>query len=57
MAEDNESLIAEYEWLRLFTQQLDAQTEHVDRRLVEIERRLPDSYTFSDDPPCDAEYP
>ncbi|MBU4271712.1 MAG: hypothetical protein KKA28_07625 [Planctomycetes bacterium] len=51
MAENEKTLIAEYEWLRQLAKVLDGQSNFVDARLVEIERQLPDSYTFLDDPP------
>lgn len=45
------ALVAEYEWLRQFDKALDRQSNQVDARLIEIERALPDNYTFTDDPP------
>jgi hypothetical protein len=45
-----EKLIREYEWLRQLAETLDVQTNLVDSRLVEIEPRLPDDYTFPGDP-------
>ena len=55
MAENENSLIAEYEWLRQLAKVLDGQSHFVDARLIEIERQLPDGYTFPGDPPIDAE--
>lgn len=46
---NEEELIAEYERLRRKAHELSVQAETVDRRLVEIERQLPD--TFPADPP------
>jgi hypothetical protein len=48
---DEPALIAEYEDLRRKAHELDVQVESVDRRLVEIERQLPDWDTFPGDPP------
>ena len=48
---DEEALIAEYERMRRLAHELDVQAECVDRRLIEIERQLPDWYTFPGDPP------
>lgn len=48
---DEKALIAEYEWLRRKAHELHVQAEYVDRRLVEIERQLPDEYVFPGDPP------
>ena len=45
------ALVAEYEWLRQYNKALDLEANLVDARLVEIERVLPDDYTFADDPP------
>ena len=52
--ETEESLIAEYERLRRRAHELDVETETVDRRLTEIEKELPDRYTFPGDPPLTA---
>jgi len=48
---DEQALIQEYEKLRRKARELDVQVECVDRRLVEIERQLPDRYTSPGDPP------
>ncbi|MBU4272497.1 MAG: hypothetical protein KKE86_12980 [Planctomycetes bacterium] len=53
--ENENALIAEYEWLRKLAQTLDSQASDVDARLIEIERQLPDGYTFPGDLPIDAE--
>jgi hypothetical protein len=45
------TLIYEYEWLRQQAKVLDWQINQLDARLIEIERQLPDSYKFPDDPP------
>jgi hypothetical protein len=42
-------LIREYERLRKIAHELDVQAETVDRRLVEIERLLPDRYCYPGD--------
>lgn len=53
MYEDNKTrlpqLIAEYERLRKLSHELDVQANIVDQRLNEIERLLPDQYTFPGD--------
>ena len=46
-------MIAEYEWLRRMISHLEMQTEQIDRQLVELEKRLPQSYVFPGDPPGD----
>lgn len=46
-------LVAEYERLRRLLHELDVQANTVDGRLVEIERELPDRYTFPGDLPHD----
>ncbi|HLA85751.1 MAG TPA: hypothetical protein VJL29_13250 [Thermoguttaceae bacterium] len=54
MSPDDEAeakLIAEYERLRRRLHELNVQVEHIDRRLVQIERQLPDRYVFPDDTP------
>jgi len=48
---DEKALIAEYERLRRRAHELDVETQTVDRRLTEIEKELPDRYTFPGDPP------
>ena len=48
-SKNEKALIAEYEWLRQFGKVLDGQSNSVDARLVEIERQLPDDYTFPGD--------
>ena len=48
---DHKALIAEYDRLRRLAHELDVQAETVDARLIEIERQLPDQYTYSSDPP------
>jgi len=50
-AGDRNGLIAEYEWLRRMMGHLEMQTEQIDRQLIELEKRLPESYTFPGDPP------
>jgi hypothetical protein len=50
---DEEALIAEYQRLRRLAHELEVQAECVDRRLIELERQLPDRYTFPGDPPLD----
>lgn len=50
-AKNPKALIAEYEWLRQYDKSLELEANLVDARLVEIERDLPDDYTFIDDPP------
>ncbi len=47
---DENALIAEYERLRRKAHELHVQAEYVDRRLTEIERLLPDEYTYPGDP-------
>ncbi len=51
MTMDENALIAEYERLRRKAHELHVQAEYVDRRLVEIERQLPDDYRYSGDLP------
>ena len=46
---DDVALIAEYERLRHEADQLNQRSEQVDARLVELERLLPDSYTYPGD--------
>lgn len=45
------ALIAEYEGLRHEANKLDKRSEQVDARLIELERLLPDSYTFPGEEP------
>ncbi len=45
------ALIAEYECLRREEYHLNARSEQGDARLIELERILPDSYTYPGDPP------
>ena len=45
------ALIAEYEHLRREEYHLNARSDRVDARLIELERILPDSYTYPGDPP------
>jgi hypothetical protein len=54
--EERIKLIREYERLRKIAHELDVQVETVDRRLVELERLLPDRYEFPGDvfPPDDS---
>ena len=42
-------LIREYERLRKLSHELDVQSNTVDQRLVELERLLPDHYSFPGD--------
>lgn len=51
MAKSEEELIAEYERLRKRLHELNVQAEYIDRRLVQIERQLPDRYSFPEDTP------
>lgn len=51
LPEDEAKLIAEYERLRKRLHELNVQVEHIDRRLIQIERQLPDHFTFPGDPP------
>ncbi len=44
------ALIAEYECLRREEYHLNARSEQIDARLIELERILPDSYTYPGDP-------
>ncbi|MBN1909325.1 MAG: hypothetical protein JW818_06275 [Pirellulales bacterium] len=53
MAKSEEELIGEYEQLKRRLHELNVQTEHIDRRLVQIERQLPDHFTLPGDPPLD----
>ena len=48
---DEEKLIAEYEALRRKAHELDVQSNTVDARLIELEKQLPDRYTFPGDRP------
>ena len=51
-------LIREYERLRRLAHELDVQSNTVDQRLVELERLLPDRYSFPGDVlPQDADGP
>ncbi len=50
---DEEKLIAEYARLRRLAHKLEVQSGAVDARLIEIERQLPDRYTFPGNPPLD----
>lgn len=50
---DDATLIAEYELLRRELEELDKRTNQVDARLVELDKLLPDSYTYPGDPPLD----
>ena len=43
------ALIAEYERLRQEADQLDQRSEQVEARLVQLERLLPNSYTYPGD--------
>ena len=53
MTDDEAKLMAEWERLRKRLHELTAQTEHIDQRLVQIERQLPDHFPFPDAPPVD----
>jgi hypothetical protein len=48
-----QDLIAEYERLRWRADDLQAQADTVDARLIEIERQLPDDYNYPGDPPLE----
>jgi len=43
------ALIADYEWLRRVLAYLEMQSELLDRRLVELERLLPEGYVYPGD--------
>jgi hypothetical protein len=47
--DERAKLIREYERLRKLAHELDVQSDTVDQRLVEIERLLPDRYSFPGD--------
>lgn len=47
--DERAKLIREYERLRKLAHELDVQSNTVDQRLVEIERLLPDRYSFPGD--------
>lgn len=47
--EERTRLIREYERLRKLAHELEVQSSTVDQRLVEIERLLPDRYSFPGD--------
>lgn len=47
--EERTKLIREYERLRKLAHELDVLSNTVDQRLVEIERLLPDRYSFPGD--------
>lgn len=47
------ALIAQYERLRQEADQLQERSEQVDARLVQLERLLPDTYTYPGDPPLE----
>ncbi|MBN1910338.1 MAG: hypothetical protein JW818_11405 [Pirellulales bacterium] len=47
--EERAKLIREYERLRKLAHELDVQSNTVERRLVEIERLLPDRYSYPED--------
>jgi hypothetical protein len=49
-ARDRDRLIGDYEWLRRMMQLLDMQTEQIDRQIGELEKILPDDYSFPGDP-------
>lgn len=48
------TLIVEYERLRHEANQLNKRNEQVDARLVELEKLLPNSYTYPGDPPLES---
>ena len=50
-SEQTRALIDEYHWLWHLEKTLYWQADQIDARLVEIERKLPDEYTFPGDPP------
>jgi hypothetical protein len=47
---DETALIAEYERLRRELDELDARARQLDRKLIDIEKLLPDHYVFPGDP-------
>ena len=47
---DETALIAEYERLRHELDELDARTRQLDRKLIDIEKLLPDHYVYPGDP-------
>ena len=53
---DDATLIAEYERLRHEADELNQRSEHVDARLVELDKLLPDSYTYPGDPTDDLDF-
>jgi len=53
---DEATLIAEYERLRREADELDQRSEQIDGRLVELERLLPDSYSYPGDPTDDRDF-
>ncbi len=50
------ALIAEYERLRHEVDELDRRSEQTHARLVELERLLPNSYTYPGDPIDDRDF-
>ena len=54
--DERAKLIREYERLRKLAHELDVQSNTIERRLVEIERLLPDRYSYPEDVfPSDAD--
>ncbi len=53
---DEATLIAEYERLRREADELDERSEQIADRLVELERLLPDSYAYPNDPTDDLDF-
>ena len=51
MSSEEEKLIIRYEKLRRQLTELIASVDEVDYKLVEIERHLPDEYTYAGDTP------
>lgn len=47
--DERAKLIREYERLRKLAHELDVQSNTVDQRLVELERQLPDRYSYPGD--------
>lgn len=48
---DVAAVIAEYERLRHEADALDKRSERIEARMIELERLLPDGYTYPGDPP------
>ena len=46
-----DAAIFHYEWLRWMMLYLEMQVEQIDRQLIELEKHLPEQYSFPGDPP------